>query len=87
MSCMIVRLSLPFAPLWRACASAAERAHCAAGIGTTILRHMLDSFRRSMSCHGVVVGLRRDLLRRSAAGRTLVLVLAERRCSSGDTRK
>jgi len=57
MSCMIVRLSLPFAPLWRACASAAERAHCAAGIGTTILRHMLDSFRRSMSCRGVVVGL------------------------------
>ena len=77
MSCMIVRLSLALAPLWlRACASVGEWVRRTAGIGTMIagmgtmiLRHMLDSFRRSMSCRGVVVRLPGDLFRRSAAGR------------------
>ena len=77
MSCMIVRLPLPTAPLWlRACANAAECAHRTAGIGTTILRRMLDSFRRSMSCREVVIGLRGDLLSSKRSRATLVLVLA-----------
>jgi hypothetical protein len=88
MSCMIVRLSLPLAPLWlRACAGTAERTHRAAWIGTMILRRMLDSFRRPMSCRGVVVGLRADLLSSKRSRVTLVLVPAEGRCPSGDTRK
>src|SRR6266508_2343523 len=56
MCCMIVRLPLPLAPL-RVGASVAGCARRAAGIGTMILRRMLDSFRRSMSCRGIV-GLR-----------------------------
>jgi hypothetical protein len=52
---MIVALSLLLAPPWlRASAGAAACARGAAGSGTTILRRMLDSFRRSMSCRGLV---------------------------------
>lgn len=82
---MIVGLSLLLVPPWlRAFAGTAACARGAAGIGTTILRRMLYSFRRSRSCRGLV-GLFAETVLRSGA--TLVRVVPEGRCSSGDTRK